>query len=70
MTTDDDLFAQLGQANDRIEGARARLEAANVAQGLPAESVVISGEDAITAAKELQAAIRWQSEIIDVMAQR
>jgi hypothetical protein len=67
MTTDDNLFTQLRQANDRIESAVARLEAANVAQGLPADSFVIRGEDALSAANEIQAANRRQSEIIEQM---
>ena len=68
MTTDDDLLAELLQAAERAAAGIARLEAANVAQGLPADSVVISGEEAVAAALEVRAANQRQSEIIEKLS--
>jgi hypothetical protein len=64
MTTDD-LVAELRMSAERAAAGIARIEAANVARGLPADSPVILGEEALAAALEVQAANQRQSEIID-----
>jgi hypothetical protein len=62
--TIDDLVTELRLTAERAQAGIARIEAANLAQGLPANSSVIRGEVAIAAALDVQEANRRQGEII------
>ena len=70
MTESDDLFAKRQSSNERIIAAMERLDSANIARGLPADSFVIFGDEALAAAEELQAANREQGEIIEQLLAR
>jgi hypothetical protein len=69
MTTDD-LLTELRLTAERAAAGIALIEAANVAQGLPADSPLILGDEGLAAALDVQAANRRQSEIVDQLLQQ
>ena len=64
MATDEEIITQLLANAELLMAAHHRLDAATLAHGLPAESTVIVGSEALAAAKDIQAANLRQQELL------